>query len=90
VRAPLCLTVAAIQIIRELKQSAHFLTDGVEMESGITHEFETTEFAGITAKIINPYPSMFSVLDMSIMPGSGAPAHISFTEDKLFIVIEGR
>jgi hypothetical protein len=50
---PLCLILAAIQIIRELKQSAHFLTDGVEMEPGITLEFETTEFAGITEKIMD-------------------------------------
>jgi mannose-6-phosphate isomerase-like protein (cupin superfamily) len=81
--------VATIQIIRQLKQSSHFLTDGAKMEPGITLEFDTTQFAGITTKIINPYPCMFSVLDMSIMPGCGAPAHISFTEDKLFIVIEG-
>lgn len=59
------------------------------MEPGITYEFETTQFAGIEARIMNPYPCMFSVLDMSIMPGCGAPAHISFSEDKLFIVLEG-
>jgi quercetin dioxygenase-like cupin family protein len=60
------------------------------MQADITTEFETTEFAGITAKIINPYPSPFTVLDMTIKPGFGAPAHTSATEDKLFIVIEGR
>ncbi len=60
------------------------------MERGVTTEFETTKFAGITAKIVNPYPSLFSVLDMTITPGFGAPAHISSTEDKLFIVIEGQ
>jgi quercetin dioxygenase-like cupin family protein len=60
------------------------------MKPGVTTEFETTEFAGITAKIINPYPSPFTVLDMTIKPGFGAPAHISSTEDKLFIVIEGQ
>ena len=60
------------------------------MKPGVTAEFETTEFAGITAKIINPYPSPVTVLDMTIKPGFGAPAHISSTEDKLFIVIEGQ
>ena len=60
------------------------------MEPGVTTEFETTEFAGISAKIINPYPSPFTVLDMTVTPGFGAPAHISWTEDKLFIVIEGQ
>jgi quercetin dioxygenase-like cupin family protein len=60
------------------------------MQAGITTEFETTEFAGLTTKIINPYPSPFTVLDMTIKPGFGAPAHISTTEDKLFIVIEGQ
>jgi len=44
----------------------------------------------LTTKIINPYPSPFTILDMTIKPGFGAPAHISATEDKLFIVIEGQ
>lgn len=60
------------------------------MQADVTMEFETTEFAGITTKIINPYPSSFTMLDMTIKPGFGAPAHISATEDKLFVVIEGR
>jgi quercetin dioxygenase-like cupin family protein len=60
------------------------------MKPGVTTKFETTEFAGITARIINPYPSPFTILDMTIKPGLGAPAHISSTEDKLFIVIGGQ
>jgi quercetin dioxygenase-like cupin family protein len=60
------------------------------MKPGVTTEFETTEFAGIAAKIINPYPGPFTILDMTIKPGFGAPAHISSTEDKLFILIEGQ
>jgi quercetin dioxygenase-like cupin family protein len=60
------------------------------MQADITTEFETTEFAGITTRIINSYPSPFTILDMTIKPGAGAPAHISATEDKLFIVIEGQ
>jgi len=62
---------------------------GAMMEAGIEYEFETTDFAGITARITNPLSCPFTVLDMSIKPGFGAPAHISFTEDKLFIVLEG-
>jgi len=60
------------------------------MQANIVTEFETTEFAGITTKIINPYPSSFTMLDMTIEPGFGAPAHISATEDKTFLLIEGR
>jgi quercetin dioxygenase-like cupin family protein len=59
------------------------------MEAGITTQFEQTEFAGISAKIISPGTSPFTILDMKIKPGFGAPAHISATEDKLFIVLEG-
>ena len=60
------------------------------MEAGITTKFEQTEFEGIAAKVINPYPSPFTILDMTIKPGFGAPAHISATEDKLFIVLQGK
>jgi quercetin dioxygenase-like cupin family protein len=56
----------------------------------ITTKFETTEFAGLTTKIVNPDESSFTVLDMTIQPGFGAPAHISESEDKLFIVLEGQ
>ena len=59
------------------------------MEAGITTDFEQTDFAGITAKVINPDPSPFTILDMRIKPGFGAPAHISASEDKLFVVLEG-
>jgi quercetin dioxygenase-like cupin family protein len=60
------------------------------MQADVTTKFETTEFAGITTRIINPFPSPFTMLDMTIKPGFGAPAHISTTEDKIFILIEGR
>jgi quercetin dioxygenase-like cupin family protein len=56
----------------------------------ITTNFETTVFAGLTTKIVNPDESSFTVLDMTIKPGFGAPAHISEGEDKLFIVLEGQ
>jgi quercetin dioxygenase-like cupin family protein len=59
------------------------------METGITLDFETTEFAGMKTRILNPYPSPFTMLEMTIQPGYGAPAHISITEDKLFIVLSG-
>ena len=60
------------------------------MQSVITTKFETTEFAGLTTKIINPQESPFTVLDMTIKPGFGAPAHISEEEDKLFVLLEGQ
>jgi quercetin dioxygenase-like cupin family protein len=60
------------------------------MQAGFTTDFETTEFAGLTTRIINADDSPFTVLDMTIKPGFGAPAHISSSEDKLFMVIEGR
>jgi quercetin dioxygenase-like cupin family protein len=59
------------------------------MDAGITTEFEQTDFAGIRARIINTPTSPFTILDMTIKPGFGAPAHVSATEDKLFIVLEG-
>ena len=59
------------------------------MEAGVTTKFEQTDFAGISARIINPDTSPFTILDMTIKPGFGAPAHISASEDKLFIVLEG-
>src|ERR1700754_5006018 len=59
------------------------------MEAGVTTKLEQTDFAGISARIINPDTSPFTILDMKIKPGFGAPAHISATEDKLFIVLEG-
>jgi quercetin dioxygenase-like cupin family protein len=60
------------------------------MEPSVTTEFETAEFAGITIRVINRYPSQFTVLDTTIKKSFGAPAHISSTEDKLFVVIEGQ
>src|SRR6201991_813919 len=59
------------------------------MEAGVTTKLEQTDFAGISARIINPDTSPFTILDMTIKPGFGAPAHISASEDKLFIVLEG-
>jgi len=59
------------------------------MEAGATTQFEQTDFAGISTKIVNADTSPFTILDMKIKPGFGAPAHISASEDKLFIVLEG-
>lgn len=59
------------------------------MQAGITNQFETTHFAGLFTRIINDADSPFTVLDMMIQPGFGAPAHISPNEEKLFIVVEG-
>jgi quercetin dioxygenase-like cupin family protein len=60
------------------------------MQSGITTEFETTDFAGLITRILNSKESPYTVLDMTIKSGYGAPAHISQEEDKLFIVIGGQ
>jgi quercetin dioxygenase-like cupin family protein len=99
-RAGLAFVLAALSKRAELLADDHDLNMWlvktpavlwrVKMQADITTIFETTEFAGITAKVINPYPSLFTMLDMTIKPGFGAPAHISATEDKTFIVIEGR
>src|SRR5215813_11910251 len=59
------------------------------MEAGVTSKFEQTDFAGISARILNADTSPFTILDMTIKPGFGAPAHISASEDKLFVVLEG-
>lgn len=59
------------------------------MKTGVTSDLETTDFAGISTRIINPFPSPFTMLEMTIRPGFGAPAHISSTEDKLFLVLSG-
>ena len=59
------------------------------MEAGITTTFEQTDFAGISARIINTDTSPFTILDIKIKPGFGAPARISASEDKLFVVLEG-
>jgi quercetin dioxygenase-like cupin family protein len=59
------------------------------MDAGTKTQFEQTDFAGISTKIVNSGTSPFTVLDMKIKPGFGAPAHISVSEDKLFIVLEG-
>jgi quercetin dioxygenase-like cupin family protein len=59
------------------------------MEAGATTQFEQTDFAGISTKIVNADTSPFTILDMKIKPGFGAPAHISASADKLFIVLEG-
>jgi quercetin dioxygenase-like cupin family protein len=59
------------------------------MQAGITTQFEQTDFAGISTRIINSDTSPFTILDMKIKRGFGAPAHISKSEDKLFVVLDG-
>lgn len=51
----------------------------------------TANFAGITAEILlGGEQAPMTVMAMSVEPGQGAPAHISFSEDKVFVVVEGR
>ncbi len=48
-------------------------------------------FAGITAEILlGGDQAPMTVMSMTITPGQGAPAHISFSEDKVFVIIDGR
>lgn len=47
-------------------------------------------FSGIEADILlGGDAAPFTVMVMTVMPGLGAPAHVSFQEDKVFNVTEG-
>jgi len=48
------------------------------------------QFSGIDASILmGGENAPFTVMDMTVAPGMGAPAHISFHEEKLFHILEG-
>ncbi|MGI9377358.1 MAG: cupin domain-containing protein [Tsuneonella suprasediminis] len=50
----------------------------------------SAQFSGINASILmGGENAPFTVMDMNVAPGMGAPAHISFHEDKLFHISEG-
>jgi quercetin dioxygenase-like cupin family protein len=48
-----------------------------------------TCFSGITADILLGGEAPMTVINMSVEPNLGAPAHISFEEDKVFVVTRG-
>lgn len=59
-------------------------------KSGLLTSTGSAQFSGIDAIILLGGPAApFTVMDMIIKPGMGAPAHISYFEDKLFHVFEG-
>jgi quercetin dioxygenase-like cupin family protein len=49
-----------------------------------------TCFSGITADILLGGEAPMTVMNMAVEPNLGAPAHISFEEDKVFVVTQGR
>ncbi|SNY93135.1 Cupin domain-containing protein [Cohaesibacter sp. ES.047] len=59
-------------------------------QSGLLTSSGLAQFSGIDAIILLGGTSApFTVMDLIIKPGMGAPAHISFHEDKLFHVFNG-
>jgi mannose-6-phosphate isomerase-like protein (cupin superfamily) len=60
------------------------------MKSGKIDGTETVAFAGLEAEIIaGSNDSPVTVVQMMISPGRGAPLHISYDEDKIFLITEG-
>ncbi|WP_176085902.1 cupin domain-containing protein [Martelella sp. HB161492] len=58
--------------------------------SGRLSPFGRASFSGIEADILlGDDTGPFTVMDMVVSPGMGAPAHISFHEDKVFHVASG-
>jgi quercetin dioxygenase-like cupin family protein len=60
------------------------------VKSGMIDKTERATFGGLNVEIIaggNGDP--FSVMDMTVLPGHGSPSHISYGEDKLFLVTVG-
>nr|WP_272209717.1 cupin domain-containing protein [Marinicella sp. W31]MDC2875541.1 cupin domain-containing protein [Marinicella sp. W31] len=62
----------------------------VPRASGRLTSMGTAEFSGIDATILMGGDGKpFTVMEMIVRPGMGAPAHISFHEDKVFHISEG-
>jgi quercetin dioxygenase-like cupin family protein len=59
--------------------------------SGVLFSNATARFSGIEAEILlGGEAAPFTVIAMTVQQEQGAPAHISFEEDKVFCVSEGR
>lgn len=63
-------------------------------ENPVTSQILTTtsqaEFSGISAEILlGGDAAPMTVMEMTVAPGTGAPAHISFNEDKVFVITYG-
>lgn len=58
--------------------------------SGALPPVSKASFSGIDANILlGGDIAPFTVMDMTVAPGMGAPAHVSFHEEKVFHVAEG-
>ena len=58
--------------------------------SGALFPLSKASFSGIDADVLlGGDKAPFTVMDMTVAPGTGAPAHISFHEEKVFHVAEG-
>ncbi len=57
---------------------------------GKLHSEDQASFSGIDAKIMLGGDGPLTVLEMTVAPERGAPAHTSNSEDKIFVVKDGR
>ena len=62
----------------------------VTPSSGILSSHASARFSGIDAEILlGGEAAPMTVMAMTVQPDQGAPAHISFEEDKVFCISEG-
>ena len=59
------------------------------MKSGRIENSDVVSFAGLTTEIIAGDDGKVTVVRMTVTPKFGAPPHISYDEDKIFLVSEG-
>jgi quercetin dioxygenase-like cupin family protein len=59
------------------------------MKSGKIEGSEVVSFAGLTTEIIAGDDGRVTVMRMTVTPKFGAPPHISYDEDKIFLVTAG-
>ena len=62
----------------------------VTPSSGVLSSHASARFSGIDAEILlGGEAAPMTVMAMTVQPDQGAPAHISFEEDKVFCISEG-
>jgi quercetin dioxygenase-like cupin family protein len=59
------------------------------MKSGRIEGSEVVRFAGLTTEIIAGDDGQVTVMRMTVAPKFGAPPHISYDEDKIFLLFAG-
>ncbi|HEV3430179.1 MAG TPA: cupin domain-containing protein [Paraburkholderia sp.] len=61
------------------------------MQTGIIDSQDVLCFAGMESRVIAGMSSEapYTIMDMRVAPGGGAPAHRSIDEDKTFVMLEG-